>query len=152
MKIFMASDHGGLETKEFIKTINFGEINGKKVEIIDCGTNSKDSVHYPVFGKKAVEGLLQYVPEEKGAEQENFAILVCTTGIGMSMLANKYPKIRGALCHFVEEAKMTREHNNANVLCIGQKFTNPDIIEEMVKTFLTTKFEGGRHAERINMF
>ena len=127
MKVFIASDHGGFDVKEFIKNIDFSDVNGGNVEIIDCGTNSKESVHYPIFGKKAVEALCEYVPDDKGAEQSNFAILVCTTGIGMSMLANKYTKIRGALCHSVEEARLTREHNNANVLCIGQKFTNQNI-------------------------
>ncbi len=152
IKIFLASDHGGLEFKEFIKTINFGEINSKRIEIIDCGTNSKESVHYPIFGKKAIEELLKYVPEDKGAKQETFAILVCTTGIGMSMLANKYEKIRASLCHFVEEAELTRKHNNANVLCIGQKFTDKNILEGIIKAFITTDFEGGRHEERIKMF
>ena len=153
IKIFLASDHGGYEVKEAVKNINFDTINGKKVKVIDFGTDSKENrVDYPVYAKKALKELEKYIPSEKDAEQQNFGILVCTSGFGMCMVANKEDKVRGARCSSVEEAKMTREHNNTNVLCIGQKFVDPAIIEEMVKTFISTAFEGGRHADRIKMY
>ena len=152
IKVFIGSDHGGFELKEYIKNIKFDKIEGKDVKMIDCGTYSANSVHYPVFAKKVVKKLLKYVPKKVEDKQSNFGILICTTGIGMSMCANKYKRIRASLVHCVEEASMTREHNNSNILCLGQKFVNKSDVEEIVKTFLSTNFEGGRHTIRIKMY
>lgn len=154
MKIFIASDHGGFEIKEEIKKIDFDEIEkvlNDKIEIIDCGTNSKERCDYPVFAKKMLKELKNVLDLSIEKNPNNFGILVCTTGIGMSIVANKQKGIRAGLCHCVEEVELTRKHNNSNVLCIGAKFTDKKGIEKIVKTFITTKFEGGRHLERIKM-
>lgn len=154
MKIFIASDHGGFDVKEQIKNIDFSNIETEieeKIEIIDCGTNSKERCDYPVFAKIALNELKDYINDNIEENPNHFGILVCTTGIGMSIIANKQTGIRAGLCHCIEEAELTRKHNNANVLCIGAKFTDKNTIENIVKTFITTKFEGGRHLERIKM-
>ena len=154
MKILIASDHGGFDFKEYIKSIDFTDVErqiGGKVEIVDFGTNSTDRCDYPVFAKKMLNELTTILPKNTAENPSNFGILICTTGIGMSITANKYKGIRAGLCHFVEEAELTRKHNNSNVLCIGAKFTDKNIVEKLVKTFITTKFEGGRHFERISM-
>lgn len=154
MKIFIASDHGGFEIKEEIKKIDFDEIEkvlNDKIEIIDCGTNSKERCDYPVFAKKMLNELKNVLDFSIEKDPNNFGILVCTTGIGMSIVANKQKGIRAGLCHCVEEVELTRKHNNSNVLCVGEKFTDKKEIEKIVKTFITTNFEGGRHLERIKM-
>lgn len=154
MKILIASDHGGFEFKEYIKSINFTDVErkiGEQIEIVDFGTNSTERCDYPVFAKKMLDDLITILPQNIADNPSNFGILFCTTGIGMSIVANKYKGIRAGLCHFIEEAELTRKHNNSNVLCIGAKFTDKNIVETLVKTFITTKFEGGRHFERISM-
>ena len=154
MKIFIASDHGGFDVKEQIRKIDFSTIEneiGDKIEIIDCGTNSKERCDYPVFAKIALNKLKDFINDNIEENPKHFGILVCTTGIGMSIIANKQQGIRAGLCHCIEEAELTRKHNNSNVLCIGAKFTDKNTIENIVKTFITTKFEGGRHLERIKM-
>ena len=98
-----------------------------------------------------LDDLITILPQNIADNPSNFGILICTTGIGMNIVANKYKGIRAGLCHFIEEAELTRKHNNSNVLCIGAKFTDKNIVEKLVKTFITTKFEGGRHFERISM-
>ena len=154
MNILIASDHGGFELKEYIKSIDFADVErqiGEQIEIVDFGTNSTERCDYPVFAKKMLDDLITILPQNIADDPTNFGILICTTGIGMSIVANKYKGIRAGLCHFVEEAELTRKHNNSNVLCIGAKFTDKNIVEKLVKTFITTKFEGGRHFERISM-
>lgn len=154
MKIFIASDHGGFDVKEQIKNIDFSNIesgNFQKIEIIDCGTNSKERCDYPVFAKIALNQLKDCLHNNIEENPNHFGILVCTTGIGMSIIANKQQGIRAGLCHSIEEAELTRKHNNSNVLCIGANFTKQTDIENIVKTFITTKFEGGRHLDRIKM-
>lgn len=154
MKIIIGSDHGGFDLKEYIKNIDFSKLINKKVEIEDVGTFNKDSCHYPEFSKKVVEKLLneKLVSSNPADEVENFGILVCTTGIGMSISANRNKSIRASLVHFPEEAHLTRQHNNSNILCLGAKFTKTEDVEAILKEFLTTKFDGGRHLERIKMY
>ena len=107
MRIFIGWDHSGFELEEYIKRIEFGSIEGKRVKIIDCGTFTNDSVHYPIFVKKVLKQLLKYIPKKVENKQNNFGILVCTTGIGMNICANKYKRIRATLVHFQEKAKLT---------------------------------------------
>ena len=113
-------------------------------EVEDQGSNSSDSVDYPSFAR-AVSTLVQAGECERG-------ILICGTGIGMSMAANRIPGIRAALCHEMFSAKMSREHNDANILCLGARVTGPGLAQEIVRTWMTSDFSGGRHQRRIDMF
>ncbi len=140
MKIVLAADHGGFELKELVKKslVTLGR------EVLDVGCFSNDSVDYPDFAEKAVLAIL------KGDCQ--MGILVCGTGIGMSIVANRYRNIRAANCSNVFTAKMSREHNNANVLCLGARIIEGDTAVEMVRVWLDTAFSGGRHQRRISKF
>ena len=140
MKFFIASDHAGFEAKE--KIVGLLQNLGDEVE--DLGPNTQDSVHYPNFASILVCKMLE-IPNARG-------ILICGTGLGMSMVANKYQGIRAALCHNQQTTKMARHHNDANVLCLGARTTDAQTLETIVKIFRETAFEGGRHAERIALF
>ncbi len=140
MKIVIAADHGGFEMKELIK--RWLDVNGH--DITDVGCFSIDSVDYPDFAEKAVSLIL------KGECQ--MGILICGTGIGMSIAANRYRSIRAANCSNVFTARMSREHNNANILCLGARVLEVDTAVEMVRVWLETSFSGGRHQERILKF
>ncbi len=137
MKIILAADHGGFELKEVIK-----DYLAAKYEIEDLGTYNNDSVDYPDYGIKAGQAIIQGLAEK--------AIIFCGTGIGISIAANKVPGIRAALCHNVEYAKLSRQHNNANVLALGGRFLSPAQAKEIVDAWLNTDFEGDRHQKRIN--
>lgn len=139
MKIVIAADHAGYFLKEKIKDFLIKEGH----EVLDVGTNSAVSVDYPEYGYKAVEKIL------KGEAERG--ILICGTGIGMSIVANRFPGIRAALCHEPFSAKMARLHNNANVLVLGGRLIGDGMAIEIVKTFLSTEFEGGRHERRLNL-
>ncbi|MDE6565717.1 MAG: ribose 5-phosphate isomerase B [Clostridia bacterium] len=140
MKIAIGCDHGGFVLKESV--INF--LNNAGFEVIDCGTYSDASVDYPIFGEK-VARLVAKGECEKG-------IVMCGTGIGISIAANKVNGIRCALCHDEYTAKMTAMHNNSNVLAMGGRVVTPEMAVKIVKTWLDTPFEGGRHINRVNMF
>ena len=135
--ISIGADHKGVDHKNAI--IKYLEQKG--VSVVDCGPNSYDSVDYPDYAKKVCQNV------QKG--HSNFGILICYTGIGMSIVANKHRGIRGAVVGKVENAKLTRNHNNTNVLCLGAKDTNIDLALEIVDTFLKEEFEGGRHTQRV---
>lgn len=139
MNIAIGSDHGGFELKEKLKT--FFETHNYNFK--DFGCFSTESVDYPAYAEKTCKALLT----------ENFhgAVLICGTGIGISIAANKIPGIRAALCTSPHMAQMAREHNNANVLCLGGRTTSEELASEIVKTFLETKFQGGRHQNRLDM-
>ncbi|OAG26967.1 ribose 5-phosphate isomerase B [Thermodesulfatator autotrophicus] len=139
MKIALGSDHAGFELKEKIKT--FLEELGH--EILDLGCYSKDSVDYPEFGAKVARAILNGEAER--------GILICGTGIGMSMVANRFHGIRAALCHELFTAKMARLHNDANILVLGGRVIGDALAFEMVKVFIDTPFEGGRHERRIKL-
>ena len=140
MKIAIGSDHGGFELKEHLK----GVIEELGHEVRDCGCHSKESTDYPVYGK-AVAELVVTGAVDRG-------VLICGTGIGMSMVANRFPGIRAALCHELYTARMSRAHNDANILCLGARVIGSGLSEEMVKVWLNTPFEGGRHQRRISLF
>ncbi len=139
MKIAIGCDHGGFELKERIRALL--ETLGHDVE--DVGCYSPESVDYPDQAK-AVTGLV-------GSGQCERGILICGTGIGMSIVANRVQGIRAALCHEIYTARMSRLHNDANVLCMGGRVIGVALAEEMVKVWLETPFEGGRHARRLGM-
>ena len=140
MKIAIGCDHGGFVLKESV--IDF--LNNAGFEVIDCGTYSDASVDYPIYGEK-VARLVAKGECEKG-------IVMCGTGIGISIAANKVNGIRCALCHDEYTAKMTAMHNNSNVLAMGGRVVTPEMAIKIVKTWLDTPFEGGRHINRVNMF
>lgn len=140
MKIAIGCDHGGYVLKESV--INC--LKSRGIEIVDCGTNSEDSVDYPIFGEK-VARLVASGNCEKG-------IVMCGTGIGISIASNKVKGIRCALCHNEYTAKMTAMHNNSNVLAMGGRVVTPEEAEKIVSIWLDTPFEGGRHIKRVDMF
>ena len=155
MKVYFASDHAGVE----LKSILFEELllNPRKhqkiaIEPIDLGPSTKDSVDYPDFADLACKKLhtLELVKAEGGSLlPAEVAILICGSGQGMAMRANKYSHIRAALCWNVEVTKLSREHNDSNVLCLGSRFIAPDLAIQMLHAFLTTEFSGGRHQQRV---
>lgn len=140
MNIVVASDHAGFALKEKIKDF----LKEKGYSVLDCGTDSEASCDYPVFAKALCKEI-----KEGNAE---YGILVCGTGIGMSMAANKVQGIRAALCSDYFSAKFTRAHNDANVMCLGARVTGEGLAMELVDIFLNTPFEGGKHLRRIEMF
>lgn len=138
MKIFIASDHAAFNEKNDLR-----DYLKASYEVIDLGTHSADSTNYPEWAKKLVgEVLKENVP----------GILLCGSGIGVSMTANRFKGIRAALCRDVDDAKMSRLHNNANVLCLAGRKTSVEEMKKMADVFLTTPFEGGRHAKRVEQF
>ena len=138
MKIAMASDHGGVDLKKLVKEylITLGH------EVNDFGTDGHESCDYPDFARPAALAVANGECDK--------GIIICTTGIGVSIVANKVKGVRCALCTNVDMATMTRKHNNANVLAMGQKYVTFDLAKLIVDAFLTTEFEGGRHETRVN--
>lgn len=139
MKIYLASDHAGFELKESIKNY----LLNNKYSVEDVGTHSSDSVNWAEYGAKAARLVSENAPESRG-------ILICGSGIGMSMIANKFKKIRAALCHNIYTTEMSRKHNNANILTLGARTLKTADALTMVKVWLNTSFEGGRHQDRID--
>jgi ribose 5-phosphate isomerase B len=139
MKLAIGCDHGGFELKEevlkFIRTVS-------NIQVSDLGPSGKESVDYPDFGAKVSDAV------SKGAVDRG--ILICGTGIGMSMVANRYPNVRAALCHDHFTAQMSREHNDANILVMGERVIGKGVALEIVKTWLDTEFAGGRHQKRLD--
>jgi len=137
MKVLIASDHAGYELKEKVKE-HFSEI----YEFEDFGTSSTESVDYPDFAHPLAEKISQ--------DASLFGILICGTGNGMSMCANKHPNVRAGLSWSTEIAALARQHNNANILVLPARFISSDLAFDIVKTFFNTAFEGGRHQRRID--
>jgi ribose 5-phosphate isomerase B len=139
MKLFIACDHAAFPQKEELK-----EYLMQNHEVVDLGTDSEDSVHYPMFAQKLAHEVLH----NEGA----MGVLLCGSGIGVSMVANRNKGIRAALCRAEYDAKMSRMHNDANVICLGGRVTPMDELKKLVDVFVSTEFEGGRHQIRIDMF
>ncbi len=139
VKIALGADHGGYELKEAIKI----HLKNKGIEVLDTGTDSLESVDYPRYGFAVGEAVTT-----KSAE---LGIVICGTGLGISMAANKVPGIRAAVCTEAYSARMAREHNNANVLALGGRVTGVGLALDIVDVFLATKFAGGRHARRVEL-
>lgn len=139
MKIALASDHGGFALKEYVKK----HLLNRQIEVEDLGTYSEESVDYPKYGKACGEA----VAEGKA----DLGIVVCGTGIGISIAANKVKGIRCGLCTSVEMAHLTKQHNNANILALGGRTTAPELAVQIVDEWLDTEFEGGRHQRRVDM-
>lgn len=139
MKIALASDHGGFELKEKVKA----HMQKLGIEILDLGCSSEESVDYPAYGKSCGEAVM------RGAAERG--IVVCGTGIGISIAANKVKGIRCALCTNLFMAEMSRKHNDANMLALGGRVLDANLAIAIVDTWLFTEFEGGRHKRRIEM-
>lgn len=136
LKIAIGSDHAGFEYKEMLKSFL------ANYEVKDFGTHSPDSVDYPDFAHPVANGV------EKN--EFDFGVLVCGSANGVAITANKHQGIRAAICWENEISALARQHNNANIICIPARFVSTDLAKEMVTTFLTTAFEGGRHQNRVN--
>jgi len=135
--IALGADHAGYEFKEKIKSV----LKSLGLEYQDFGTDSPESTDYPDYAHKVAEAVSTNKAER--------GILVCGTGIGMSIVANKHNGVRAAAVESVEASRLSRQHNNANILCLGARITPWDKAQEIVKAFLTTPFEGGRHQRRV---
>ncbi len=144
MKIFdtiiIGADSAGYALKEQIKE----KLVADGYNVVDKGTDSDASCHYPIYGGAVAEGVQK-------ADEKTCGILVCGTGIGMSMVANKYKGIRAACCSDTFSARMTRAHNDANILCFGARVVGFGLACDLVDVFLSTEFEGGRHKVRVDM-
>ena len=138
-KIYIGADSAGFTLKAEIKE----HLASLGYEISDCGCDSTASCHYPEFASRVCESVQ--------ADADSFGILVCGTGIGMSMCANKHKGIRAALCSDTYSARMTRQHNDANVLCMGARVIGSCLAIDIIDSFLAADFEGGRHATRVDM-
>ncbi len=138
MKIAIGCDHGGFIVKTFLNA----KLQSEKHEVKDFGTYSTDSCDYPDIALPVAESV--------ASKEFDFGILICGTGIGIGIVANKVPGIRAALCSDTFSAHATREHNNANILTMGQRVVGPGLAIDIVKTFLNAKFQGDRHQKRID--
>lgn len=137
MRILIGSDHAGFDLKALLSA----QAREEHHEVIDVGPTTRDSVDYPDFAHELARRLL--------AGEGEVGVLICGTGIGMSIAANRHRGIRAALCHDAFTAELARRHNNANVLCMGGRTTGPGVALQMLDLFLATEFEGGRHERRV---
>ena len=135
--VAVAADHGGYE----LKTVLLPELRALGFDVLDLGTNSLELVDYPDFAEKVAQAV------ETG--KARFGLLICGTGIGMSIAANRHRKVRAALCYDVTTARLARQHNDANVMTLGGRMIGSETAKDCLKTFLSTPFEGGRHARRV---
>jgi len=137
MRVIIGSDHAGFELKEELRTY----LTEQKVEVVDAGTHSEQPVDYPDIGSR--------VAEKVSRGEFDRGVLICGTGIGMSVVANRFPGVRAALCHDLYTARISREHNDANLLVLGGRLTGKGLAREILKVWLETEFEGGRHQKRL---
>lgn len=137
--VAIANDHAGVALKQLLAR----ELRALGYEVVNLGTDSADSVDYPDYGNAIAEIVL--------SGRAAFGIAICGSGIGISIAANRHKGIRAALCATAEVATLARQHNDANVLCLGARFINEDEAKKCVEAFLTAEFEGGRHARRVGM-
>jgi ribose 5-phosphate isomerase B len=139
VKIAIGSDHAGFRLKEKIKEF----LLSKGYEVLDFGTNSTESTHYPIFAKGVARAIQR--------KEADLGILICGSGIGMCIVANKFKGIRAALCVNEYMARMSRRHNNANVLCLGDRVLGEELALSIVSAWLSEDFEGGRHQKRLEL-
>jgi ribose 5-phosphate isomerase B len=137
MKFYVATDHAGIDLKN--ATVDMLKLKGH--DVVDLGPFEKERVDYPDFAVKVCESVL--------SEPGSFGILICGSGIGMSMAANRHKGIRAALCHDAYTASMARAHNDANVLCFGERVVGQGVAESMIDAWIEGTFEGGRHCGRV---
>jgi len=136
-KVILASDHAGFKLKEFIKKF----LIRKRKKVLDLGTKNSKSVDYPYFAHSLARKMKN--------KKYQFGVLICGSGTGMVMTANRHRNVRAALCYDIKSTKLSRKHNNANVIAIGARLTNKNVALKCVSTFIKTNFEGGRHKRRV---
>jgi|TARA_B100000686_G_scaffold70493_1_gene76263 ribose 5-phosphate isomerase B len=136
-KISLSSDHAGFKLKEIIKK----SLIKKKIKVMDLGPKSNKSVDYPDYAKKVAKNIIN--------KKSDLGILICGSGTGMAMSANKFKKIRAAVCYNKASTRLSRQHNNANIMALGARLTKKTDAIKLVNVFLNTKFEGGRHLRRV---
>jgi ribose 5-phosphate isomerase B len=136
--IAIGSDHGGVDLKDFLISL----LRSQGIDVEDCGTRGGESVDYPDIGREVCARIAGGAAER--------GVLVCTSGIGMSMVANKFPGVRAALVHDLDGARSSREHNNANILVLSGAKTEQSLAREILETWLATPFAGGRHQRRVD--
>lgn len=139
LRIAIGSDHGGIDLKEEI----FKYLKSKGYEVVDVGTNSHDSCHYPIFGASVADLVAK--------KECDFGVVVCTSGEGICMAANKVKGVRCGIAYNDEVAKLMKQHNDANVIAFGAKFMETNDVLKRLQIFLDTEFEGGRHQTRVDM-
>ncbi len=139
MKIVIANDHAAVELKQEVASY----IEELGHEVINIGTDSHDSCNYPEYGKKAADMV--------ASGQADLGVLICGTGVGISLAANKVKGIRCGVCSEATTARLIRQHNDANMIAFGARIVGPELAKDIVKAFLTAEFMGGRHATRVNM-
>ncbi|WP_457607589.1 ribose 5-phosphate isomerase B [Nitratifractor sp.] len=137
MKFYIATDHAGYRYKAQVKEY----LSEKGITVVDLGPDNADRVDYPDYGRKCAEAVI--------ADPGSFGIVICGTGIGISMAANKVPGIRAALCHDAYTATMARAHNDAQILAFGERVVGFGVVQSMIDAFVSTEFEGGRHTRRV---
>lgn len=137
MKFYIGSDHAGFAVKGLVVEM----LKERGYEVVDLGPDSADRVDYPDYAEKVARAVVE--------DEGSYGILICGTGIGMSIAANKIDGIRAAHCHDYYTAQMARAHNDANILCFGERVSGPGVIESMIDAFTKTPFEGGRHSGRV---
>ncbi len=150
VKIFLGADHAGFCLKNVLRDY----LCQSAYEVVDCGTYSPDSCDYPLFATKVTESIACAIDEcgdEKNTADHVRGILICGTGVGMSIAANRYSCIRAALCYNEDMVRLARQHNNANVLVLGARMIEPYQAIELTKIFLSDNFDGGRHQRRLDM-
>lgn len=139
MKMAIGSDHAAFEMKEKVMLL----LQSKQIEVIDCGTYSSDRADYPDYAKKVSHEVIS---------QNIQGILLCGSGIGVSIVANRFRGVRAALCRSSLDAEMARKHNDANVLCLGARQSSEEEVKKIIEAWLSHSFEGGRHADRLKLF
>ena len=139
MRLAIGSDHAAFREKQIL--IKY--LDKLELKVLDFGTDSEDSVDYPIFGQKVAKSIINNIADR--------GIIICGSGIGISIAANRFKGIRAALCSSEFHAKMSRKHNDSNVLALGSRTTEIDLLKKIVKIWLETDFEGGRHQNRLNM-
>lgn len=140
MKIAIGSDHTAIDLKNEIKNY----LNSLKIEVIDVGPNTSERTHYPIYAHEVCELIQQNVVD--------YGVLICGTGIGMSIAANKHKGIRAVACSDTFSAKASKQHNDSNVVCFGSRVVGPGLAKDIVASFLNASYEGGRHQTRVDMF
>ena len=143
MLVFIGCDHAAFTEKELLKEF----LAGLGHEVNDCGTHSSERCNYPDYAVKVAKEVARCSSFEDGC-----GVLICGSGVGVSMVANRYSKVRAALCRTVNDAELSRQHNNANVLCLGARTTSFEDLKNIVSTWLEANFEEGRHSERVALF
>ena len=139
MKLAIGSDHTAVDLKELV----IQHLQEKGIEVVDCGPTSKERTHYPIYADKVCQKIQRHEVEQ--------GILICGTGVGMSIAANKHPGIRACVCSDTFSARASKQHNDSQIICFGARVVGPELAFDIVDSFLNASYEGGRHQTRVEM-